>query len=252
MAVNTSMTPYSSVIDFLDGKNVFIFDTETTGLPERVPGAKWGTSGEYWSYAMNEKYRQSRIVSIAWAYVRSFDKLILDGEIASIQHYIRYPEDFTDIPTTHIHGISFDTAIRTGVPFCDIFENCGLYEKLMESDYIIAHNVNFDIHILLNELYRLASVKANEVIKHIANIMFLERCICTGNLGKDICKLNYKSKYSETANYTASSINLSKKPKIYKMPKLVELYNHFYGCDFENAHSAEGDVSALLKCLAKL
>ena len=38
-----------SVIDFLDGKNVFVFDTETTGLPERVPGGKWGTANEYWN-----------------------------------------------------------------------------------------------------------------------------------------------------------------------------------------------------------
>jgi hypothetical protein len=36
------------------------------------------------------------------------------------------------------------------------------------------------------------------------------------------------------------------------MPKLCELYKYYYGCDFENAHSAEGDVKALIECLVKM
>ena len=162
----------TSVIGFLEGKNVFIFDTETTGLPDRVPGGKWGTTSEYWSYTMNSKYENSRIVSIAWAFVQSFDKLVLDRE--QIHHFIRYPEGFDSIPTTHIHGISYELATNEGIPFNDIFENCGLYEKLIHSDYIIAHNVNFDIHILLNELYRLEMYlgyesyeKMNEILQNI-------------------------------------------------------------------------------------
>lgn len=232
-----------SVIDFLDGKNVFVFDTETTGLPERVPGAKWGTANEYWNYTINEKYDKSRIVSIAWAFVQSFDKVLVGNE--TIQHYIRYPDGFNDIPTTNIHGISFETALRQGIPFCDIFEKCGLFDKLIHADYIVAHNVNFDVHILLNELHRLDTDNATNAIRHILNIMSLGRCICTGELGKDICKLEYKSKFKTVAPE-------NKKFKSYKMPKLVELYKHFYGCEFEDAHNAEGDVRALLKCLERM
>lgn len=241
-----------SVIDFLEGKNVFVFDTETTGLPDRVPGAKWGTSSEYWNYTINEKYERSRIVSIAWAFVRSFDKVVVGNE--TIQHYIRYPDGFNDIPTTHIHGISFETALRQGIPFCDIFENCGLYENLMRVDYIVAHNVNFDVHILLNELHRLDTDNATNAIRHILNLLSLGRCICTGELGKDICKLEYKSKFKPNVSNQDTDIKLdtNKKFKRYKMPKLVELYKHFYGCEFEDAHNAEGDVRALLKCLQKM
>ena len=257
-------TENTSVIGFLEGKNVFVFDTETTGLPDRVPGGKWGTTSEYWSYTMNSKYENSRIVSIAWAFVQSFDKLVLDRE--QIHHFIRYPEGFDSIPTTHIHGISYELATNEGIPFNDIFENCGLYEKLIHSDYIIAHNVNFDIHILLNELYRLVmcntpnssdqgsvgrcntpnssdqgsvgNTKAIEVIRHIENLMTMGKCICSGELGRGICKLEYKSKGWGSRGY--------------KMPKLVELYKHFYGCEFDNAHNADGDVRALLKCLSKM
>jgi len=273
----------TSVIGFLEGKNVFVFDTETTGLPDRVPGGKWGTSSEYWSYTMNSKYENSRIVSIAWAFIQSFDKLVLDGE--NIQHFIRYPEGFTNIPTTHIHGISYERATNEGIPFNDIFENCGLYEKLANAEYIIAHNVNFDIHILLNELYRLSrcnepnssegsqnlthkpfglsedsvnlthkpfglsdqrsicTEKACEVIRHIENLMAKGHCICSGELGRNICKLEYKTRG------WGSSGNPSRG---YKMPKLVELYKHFYGCEFDNAHNADGDVRALLRCLSKM
>ena len=248
----TSSSSSKSVIDFLEGKNVFVFDTETTGLPERVPGAKWGTSSEYWNYTINEKYERSRIVSIAWAFLRSFDKVVVGNE--TIQHYIRYPDGFNDIPTTHIHGISFETALRQGIPFCDIFENCGLYENLMRVDYIVAHNVNFDVHILLNELHRLDTDNATNAIRHILNLLSLGRCICTGELGKDICKLEYKSKFKPNVSNQDTDIKLdtNKKFKRYKMPKLVELYKHFYGCEFEDAHNAEGDVRALLKCLQKM
>jgi hypothetical protein len=59
---NTVIEESKSVISFLEGKNVFIFDTETTGLPDRVPGSRWGTASEYWDYRMSEKYRSARIV----------------------------------------------------------------------------------------------------------------------------------------------------------------------------------------------
>lgn len=277
--INTDTNVNKSVIEFLDGKNVFIFDTETTGLPQRVPGGKWGTASEYWDYSMNEKYNQSRVVSIAWVLMQSFEKAkCLDIHSDAIINYIRYPEGFDEIPTTHIHGISFETAIRTGIPFSEIFNNCKLYDNLMSADYIIAHNVNFDIHILLNEIYRLSVncdgngngnillgksgsdlSNAKAAIKHILNLMATGKCICTGEISKDICKLEYKyytSKYSNSNIKNISVVNNTltnaKKAKIFKMPKLIELYNYFYKCDFDNAHSAEGDVKALLQCLAKM
>ena len=36
----------------INGRNVFVFDTETTGLPESGPNG-WGS---YWSYNINDKY----------------------------------------------------------------------------------------------------------------------------------------------------------------------------------------------------
>jgi len=36
------------------------------------------------------------------------------------------------------------------------------------------------------------------------------------------------------------------------MPKLSELYVYYYGKEFENQHSADGDVKALLEIMKKM
>ena len=125
---------------------------------------------------------------------------------------------------------------------------------LLEADYIVAHNVGFDYHVLMNELYRIVNdneppiynsllikQKASLCIEHLEDLYNNDRVICTGKLSTNICKIEFPTK----------NIYLGNK-KNYKMPKLSELYNYYYGCDFENAHSAEGDVKALIECLVKM
>ena len=240
----------TSVLEFLKGKNVFVFDTETTGLPAKTE--KWGT---YWDYKMNDKYDSCRIVSIAWASIHNFDKNnITDTNINEIHHHLRYPEGFTEIPTTHIHGITLQETLTQGLPFGLILSNHDLAIALLEADYIVAHNVGFDYHVLMNELHRIVSIneppiynsllireKANLCIESLSDLYYNGRVICTGQLSTNICKIEFPTK----------NIYLGSK-KNYKMPKLIELYNYYYGCDFENAHSAEGDVKALIACLAKM
>lgn len=41
-------------------------------------------------------------------------------------------------------------------------------------------------------------------------------------------------------------------PGNYKWPKLIELHNHLFGCDFEGAHDALDDVKATVKCFFEL
>ena len=230
----------SSQLSFLEGKNVLIFDTETTGLPERVPGAKWGSASEYWPYNMNEKYANARIVSIAWSFVRSYNRDTLAVE--SINEYIRYPEGFTSIPTTDIHGISFEQAQSKGIPMADIIENCNLGYAILHCDYVIAHNVMFDVHILQNELYRIGDDRAMECAIKLDKIKALGRTICTGELGKDLCQLEFKSR----SGYVTSGA------KRFKMPKLKELHNHLMGAEHDSQHSASGDVLAVMNCLSKM
>ena len=243
----------TSIIKFLSNKNVFVFDTETTGLPAK--SQKWGS---YWDYSMNDKYDSSRIVSIAWSLINNFDKDNINCD--AIEHYIRYPEGFTSIPSEHIHGISFQNALTHGIPLGIILANNGLGKAILESDYIVAHNVGFDYHVLMNELYRiivntdsqvsaLVPVPISDTTRELANkcilhLLYLNKngkIICTGELTTPICKMSFPTK----SNYLGNKIN-------YKMPKLCELYRFFYGVDFENAHQANGDVKALLEIMRKL
>jgi len=76
----------------LIGKNVIIFDLETSGLPTRKP---YFTTGEdqYYEPTDLSKYDSCRIVSIAYAYIKNFDYNTLNECI--IKSYIRKPLDFT-------------------------------------------------------------------------------------------------------------------------------------------------------------
>jgi len=244
--------PQLSSLNFLDGKNILVFDTETTGLPERCPKG-WG---HYWSYYMNEKYDSSRIISIAWSSIHNFnkDKIYFDNNTSSninptlkkitpIEHYLRYPEGFTEINNSHIHGITYEDTVNNGFTFNDLLEKKNLCIDILKADYIIAHNINFDYHILMNELYRLGTEYAKECMLHLTTLKDKGRCICTGEISTNICKMDFK---------TVSTYKGNKKAKTYKMPKLSELYVYYYGKEFENQHSADGDVKALLEIIKKM
>ena len=232
-----------SVLDFLNNKRVFVFDTETTGLPAKGPSG----FGSYWDYRDNSKYENARIVSIAWAFIENYKNNLQDkgfkGAEAPLVHLLRHPEGFSEITNSNIHGITFENAFENGLKFNDILENCSLGELLLSSDYIVAHNAGFDLHVLLNELHRVGTELANRCINHLVEMRGTGRIVCTAILGTDICKLDFPSQ----SNYQGKKFK-----KNYKMPKLSELYKHYYGVEPENQHSADGDVRALLEVMRRI
>jgi DNA polymerase III epsilon subunit-like protein len=245
----TDLSSQSSPLKFLQGKNILVFDTETTGLPEKCPNG-WGS---FWSYYMNEKYESCRIISIAWSSLHNFhkDKIYFDTDTTklsnhpptTIEHYLRFPEGFTEINNSHIHGITYEDIVNNGVSFNDLLIKKALCVDILKADYVVAHNINFDYHVLMNELYRLGTAHAKACMLHLSNLKEKGKCICTGEISTEICKMEFK---------TVSSYKGTKKAKTYKMPKLSELYFYYYGKEFENQHSADGDVKALLKILKKM
>lgn len=148
-----------------------IFDTETSGLPDRLG------YNIYHDPQNIECYKNSRIVSISW---------ILSQNHNAVEHiyFIIKPEDFEISPESEsIHGISKEKALLEGVSFDYMLEK--FMFAIKQSKNLIAHNINFDINVLKSELYR--RNKFSE-LGELNN-----KClICTMNKGKNLMGKNPK------------------------------------------------------------
>ena len=85
---------------------ILIFDTETTGLPERKGRFN------YYSYKRLDKYNSSRLVSICWK------KFTPSGKCIKTVYHIIKPKDFEIDDTsiaTEINGITQEIANNDGV-----------------------------------------------------------------------------------------------------------------------------------------
>ena len=69
----------------------------------------------------------------------------------------------------------------------------GLCVDILKADYIVAHNINFDYHVLMNELYRLGTDHAQACMLHLSKLKDKGKCICTGALSTEICKMEFKT-----------------------------------------------------------
>jgi DNA polymerase III epsilon subunit-like protein len=131
-----------------------------------------------------------------------------------IFNYFRLPEDFQLTPeSVKIHGITSEQLQEQGRRWEDIIHRDSRFiQDLNECDYIIAHNVQFDMNILLNELHR---------IKHPISLKWTNKVRCT-------CKLT---------DYT-------------RLKDLYELcYSGYSGQKNIRYHDASGDVLALYRIL---
>jgi DNA polymerase III epsilon subunit-like protein len=144
-----------------------------------------------------------------------------DGNLLSGSDYIVKPEGFT-IPAdaSQIHGISTERAIEEGLPLKDVL--LAFQELMKHSACLVAHNISFDEKIVGAELLRCG----------LTNNLMTKRHICTMN---------------STTNYCAI-----KGPYGYKWPRLSELHQKLFGCDFEEAHNAAVDIEATAKCFWEL
>ena len=111
------------------------FDTETTGLPKD------------WNAPIKDLSNWPRLVQIAWVEYDINRKLISQGD------YIIKPEGFT-IPeeVSRIHKIYNDDALKFGAALKKVLN---VFNAIIDkSEYIIAHNINFDDKVLSAEFLR--------------------------------------------------------------------------------------------------
>jgi DNA polymerase-3 subunit epsilon len=179
------------------------FDTETTGLPKS------------YSAPVEKINNWPRLIQLAYLFYDKNQNLILKGD------FIIKPDGFI-IPNqaTKIHGISTEKANEMGVPIKSVLNN---FKELIEkSEFLVAHNMDFDEKIIGSELIR----------NHFINLLPTKRKICTMKSTVDFCKIY--------GNYG------------YKWPKLSELHYKLFNTHFENAHNAIHDIEITAKCFWQL
>ncbi len=158
---------------------------------------------------------KARLVSIAWQIWNEENMLEKD-------YYIVKPDGF-EIPyhAQKIHGISTQYALENGE---DLKKVITIFSKKLDSvDAVVAHNFGFDSKIIQGEYKRL----------HTKDYLSSKKVIDTMIESTDYLKIPGRNGK-------------------YKWPKLDELHSLLFGKNFDNAHSADADVQATVKCFFEL
>tara|TARA_B110000208_G_C11659028_1_gene390907 strand:- start:437 stop:1006 length:570 start_codon:yes stop_codon:yes gene_type:complete len=185
--------------------SILIIDTETTGLPNRP------SFNKYYNPMRYNHYDSSRLIEIGYIIYNE------QGEKIKENSFLIKTNNFK-IENSHIHGI---TQIDTDTNGIDIDDGLNkLNEDLQNIKVIVAHNLLFDINIILAECYR--------------------------NENSDLIK-TIKSKLGEC------SMKLAKKKfKLTKYPKLINLYEMLFNEKPIQEHRALSDCELCGKCYFKL
>jgi DNA polymerase III epsilon subunit-like protein len=186
--------------------NILVFDTETTGLPIR----RYRPTGLP-AYADLDAFNSCRMVSISWIHGTT------TNSIPTPVYYIVKPDGFISTKESiAIHGITHEKAMENGISFDSIMEH--LFMDLNSGvTRLVAHNLDFDINVLCNELYR------RGMNERVMQIIKLQK-YCTMLEGQKVMKVR-------------------------KWPKLSELYSYLTnGEEISHAHNAMYDTMHCYKC----
>jgi DNA polymerase-3 subunit alpha len=192
---------------------VFIFDTETTGLPEML------ARRQYYHPSNFLQYDNARIIEIAYTIVDQTtddDGKINFESLTTYRSLVKFDE--VNIKNSHIHGITTQMVKEGGISTEEMLNE--LEKDLQLVDRIVAHNVSFDMHILLSECHR---HNRTDLIRKLTDTE--QKCtMASGKLYMDYMK----------------------------NPKLTELFEFMFHYEFKNQHSASSDCNACFKCYKQL
>lgn len=184
---------------------LLFFDTETTGLPSRDKKIR------------KDPLSWPRLIEIGWVLTSD------DGRILEKKSNLIIPESFV-VPeaATLIHGITTEEAQKNGIPLSDaLLEFC---QTIHTADIIIAHNLSYDIRIIITELIRKQSRSQLPVISGICTMKSSAAfCAIPGKFGKG-----------------------------FKWPSLKFLYMSLFNTHPETAHRALDDAQTCARCYHEL
>lgn len=180
----------------------FVFDLETTGLPKRKKYQKL-------DYKYLPSFEEARIISISW--ILMYDTKLEKNIILEKKLFYVKPDNFTiSKKSIEIHKLTPEFLEENGVPIDIVVEELIRTFNEYEITQMISHNTDFDMNVLMSELFR------------YNYFSFLEKV--------------------ENVEIYCTMLNSQKKMNVSKWPKLAEAYNFFYNKDITNAHQAEYDT----------
>lgn len=184
---------------------LIFFDTETTGLPSRDRRIR------------SDPLTWPRLVELGWILTT------IDGKVLEELNFLVKPDGF-EIPAAaiEIHGISNDDAEKMGLPITEVINR--FYSSARQADLLIAHNLSYDIRIILTELIRINQRDLFSSIQGICTMKSSARfCGIPGRFGKG-----------------------------YKWPSLAGLYKRLHDQEPGSAHRALDDARTCADCYFEL
>ena len=188
--------------------SVLVFDTETTGLPLRNDKRDLSNPKDF------EKYDKARLIEIAYKIISGDD----NGLMLTYNTLVK--NETLEIENSHIHGITTEMVLEEGKHICDLLDELLEDMKTYNVQKIVAHNIEFDINIVLAECYRYGK---QDLLERFLNA----NKFCTMKEGQKLLMLQ-------------------------KYPKLTELYYRIFNKTFSNQHSALADCEACLECYIEM
>lgn len=157
-------------------------------------------------------------------YQEKFDGKFNNGITSSIIKVKKSDENKFNV-ISPLHDITFEKSRQEGISFKK-FWNKFLCEKIKNADYIVGHNILFDLHIIASQLCREENKeKYMDGYDNVMNIINTNKYLCT--------------------------INLAKKYRAKKM-SLNTLYKEIFNKDIENQHRVKSDIKAINDIIEKI
>lgn len=202
---------------------VIVFDTETTGLPK----TKVLTNGllSLWPHIVQLSYLICDVNEKELVKIRDF--------IVKVPYNIEISEE-----STKLHGITNDISYSQGVDIELIIEE--FMEDLKYCDYIVGHNIEFDINMIKAELMRLninITKNMNLYYKYLEFISTCKKFYCTMQESVDLCAIKQKNKQGK---------------EYFKYPKLIELHQKLFNSSPKGLHNSLNDILICLRCFYKI
>jgi len=196
-------------------KRILFFDTETNGLPKNYNAP--ASDVDNWP----------RMIQLGFLVANESGETLMEaGQLIK-------PDGF-EIPSniTQLTGITQEKALQEGQPIMAML--VAFQAQMMKCTHIVAHNLDFDMPVIMAEFYRMGS--ALLPFTHFAGI--------------EICTMKSPEVISFCA-IPASSAQRYHGQK-YKWPRLQELHQKLFDSEFDGAHDALNDVRATARCFFEL